>query len=268
MAPSPIPAPLPPWAKALIQLAPLIPTLFQELLDHIGVMDPGDTATPGTWRQAHIIWGDSGNANPPDRMITTLDIANITGGAIDSSWTDADYNNVNNELNGMIAGWCTGFAQGRLKHLQTNYYVRAFNPYSNPKPFAVSGPPEKIFLGTSVGAGVVGGIQANQISYTTTERTAYPRHWGRMYWPLPVNTTLSLQGGITTASVDALCTLVHQTYANFMADEFFPVVPVTQVQKQPVRGLLTMESIQVDNVPDVIRRRRLADVGYRKVLGL
>jgi hypothetical protein len=199
-------------------------------------------------------------------MVTTLDIANITGGTIDSTWTDADYTTVNTKVAALASAWLAGFAQSRLRHKQTNYYVRAFNPMSNPKPFAISGPPEKIFTSGQAATGTPATIQANQLAFTTTERTAYPRHWGRNYWPLPANTHLSLQGGISNTAVDALATAVQQQYAGLMAAEFFPVVPVTQVQKAAVRGLLTVSAIQVDNVPDVIRRRRIASVGYRKIL--
>jgi hypothetical protein len=60
--------------------------------------------------------------------------------------------------------------------------------------------------------------------------------------------------------------MVSTRYGALMAAEFFPVVPVTQVDKLASRGLLTVQEIQVDNVPDVIRRRRIAATGYRKIL--
>jgi hypothetical protein len=43
---------------------------------------------------------------------------------------------------------------------------------------------------------------------------------------------------------------------------------VTQAQKADLRGLLTISEVQVDDVPDVIRRRRAHTTTYRKVLPL
>ena len=268
MAPGPIPAPLPPWAKALLQIAPFIPSLWQGALDYFGEMFDGTEETPSSWRHIQMVFADSGNADPRDRMVTTLDVANITGGAIDGTWTDADYTTVQAIVGQLATGWTTGFGQGRLRHLENRYYVSAFNPLSDPRPFMRGGSPERIFPGTAVGGASSAAIMQNQCSFTTTERTVYPRHWGRNYWPFPHNGLLSLQGGIATANVDALAQLVHDRYEDLMDAEFFPVVPITQVDKQPARGLLTVSEIQVDNVPDVIRRRRIAATGYRKVLPL
>ena len=271
MAPSPIPAPLPPWSRALIQLLPLVPPFLQSVLEYVGELNDAADPVPGEWRHVQIVWKDSGNGDSADNMVTTLDIANITGGAIDPTWTDADYTQVDAVVSAMINDWCT-FAQSRLRCVETRYYRRAFNAIATPgpvdpsdRPFGLSGPPDRIFPKTQLGTHV-GSVDPNQVAITMTEKTAFPRHWGRIYWPFPATTIYDAQGRITTANVDSMATTMANRYEAFMAQEFYPVIATTQAQGQRVRGLLTVSEIQVDNIPDVVRRRRIHTTTYRKSL--
>jgi hypothetical protein len=68
---------------------------------------------------------------------------------------------------------------------------------------------------------------------------------------------------------------VHDAFQNLMSEEFFPVVPITQIQtggpssgSVPTRALLTMSGVQMDDVPDVQRRRRPENATHRMVLPL
>ena len=262
MPPSPIPAPLPPWARALLQLAPLIPIFLQEALQYIGTLSDAAAEPAGEWRKAQLVWQDVGNSDNADRMATTIDIANITGGQIDSSWTAADYTTVNTQIDLLAHNWCS-LAQARLRHVETRYYRMAYNPMGNAKPFAISGPPERVFPGTAVGSVAATSVMPNQVAMTHTEQTAYPRHWGRAYWPLPAQTTLDVMGHFTNAACDTLRNAVRDCYGPLQDAEFFPVVPMTMALKTPTRGLLTIDKLQVDNVPDVIRRRRLHTSTYK-----
>jgi hypothetical protein len=267
MAPSPIPAPLPPWAKALLQVAPFISTFLQDALEYIGELAPSSDDGPDEWRHVQLVFRDAGNLDSADRLVTSLDLVNITGGLVDSSWTDGDYTAVNGAIGTLLLAWATQ-AQTRLAHVETRYYRRAFNPMSMSQPFAVSGPPEKVFPPQFASGGSGAGVQANQVAMTSTEITAYPRHWGRSYWPLLGSTRLDATGRIITATCDSFAMALHDCYQALMAAEFFPVVPITQVQKLPTRGLLTVNEVQVDNIPDVIRRRRIHTTTYRKRLPL
>jgi hypothetical protein len=55
-------------------------------------------------------------------------------------------------------------------------------------------------------------------------------------------------------------------YSALATAELFPVVAVTQVDKAPSRGLLTIDKVTIDDIPDVIRRRRPRNTVYRKTL--
>jgi len=200
-----------------------------------------------------------------DDFVTTLDIVNITGGNVDSSWTSADTTAVQVLLDPFMASWATRMSND-YRWRETRFYKRSFNPYTLDEPFVRSGPPQVVYPVTHPGTGTE--FQAPQVAVTTTDRTPYPRHWGRNYWPHPRASLTSSGGYMAAGNVDSWCTAVHGLYSNLMAAEFFPVVVVTQMDKQPLRGLLTVSSVQMDNVFDVVRRRRSARTTYRKVLPL
>lgn len=273
MAPTPIPAPLPPWARALIQIAPLIASYLQQSLQHLGELNPATSTVPGEWRHVQMVWRDMANLDPADYMVTTMDIANITAGTVDPSWTDADYTTVDAQISGMAGDWCAR-AQDRLTHVENRYYRRAFNAIDTPgdvqpddKPFAISGPPERVFPGFGGLTGLAG-VQANQVAMTSTEKTAYPKHWGRTYWPLPGGSELDSAGRWQTTALNTFGGALRTRYSNLMTAEFFPVIAVTQIQGQRARGLLTVDKLQLDNVPDVIRRRRLKTATVKSEFGL
>jgi len=223
------------------------------VLQYISTMDAADQPTPDEWRHIQVVWEPVGSQEVADRAVTTFDIANITGGAIDSSWTDADYTTVNTQVNSLILAWAAHM-NSSFRHIETRYYRRLFNPLTNDKPFTQVGAPERVYAGSVVGSAT--GQCVRQTAMTTTERTTYPRHWGRNYWPFPASSTFSPDGYVNNVIVDAFGLSVHDAYQTLQNAEFFPVVPVTYVNKVITRGLLTVTQLQVDNVPDVIRRRR------------
>jgi hypothetical protein len=147
---------------------------------------------------------------------------------------------------------------------EMRFYRRHFNGYNLAKPFAKSGPPQIVYPMT--GAGAASSRQAPQVALTTTDRTAYPRHWGRNYWPMPGSVGTTTIGNAPAGEVDATANGLAATYTQLMAADFFPVVVVTQVDKIPTRGLLTVNKIQVDDVWDVVRRRRVKTATHKKIL--
>lgn len=255
MPPSPIPAPLPPWARALLQVLPFITAGLQEALQYIHAMNDNTQTTNSEWRHVQCVFKPITSTETADNAITTFDVVNITGGTIDNSWTQADYDSVDSDIATLCTGWLAHMGTS-YQHTERRYYRRSFNPMTVQEPFTKAGPPEQIKGAAS--AGTATGSVLRQGSFTTTDRTTYARHWGRNYWPFPSlsGTTITGDGYITTALTDSWGQAVHDQYQNMMTKEFFPVVPVTQVSGVPTRGLLTLTELQMDNVPDVIRRRR------------
>jgi hypothetical protein len=55
---------------------------------------------------------------------------------------------------------------------------------------------------------------------------------------------------------NAMATAAGALYSGMADSDFQIVVPILQVDKIPNRSLVGVSSIQVDDVPDIIRRRR------------
>jgi len=135
------------------------------------------------------------------------------------------------------------------------FYQMLFNPYTNSKPFAQSGEPERIDSLSVVGSGTLGDM-APQVAVTVTEKTAFPQNWGRFYLPGPSGATADLNGHIKAATVNSIADVYFSAAAALQGNQIFPVVPMTQAGGQPARGLLSVSQCQVDDVFDVVRRRR------------
>src|SRR5262245_47767691 len=100
-----------------------------------------DTA-PSSWRQCHLMFKDPTDADTANWSLFTVDIANITNGAIDATWNDGDYTAVEAELSNMILQLLP-YLSPRMQHFERRYYIRNFNEVTNPKPFSTMGPPER-----------------------------------------------------------------------------------------------------------------------------
>jgi len=144
MAPSPIPAPLPPWAKALLQIAPFIPTGLQQVLEYIGAIEGSDSTSPDAWMHIQAVGQPVGSTERADDFVTTFDIVNITSGNVDSSWTLDDTDYVNATLTFLLTAWCSRMSAD-YKWRELRFYRRYFNPLTVDAPYAPSGPPQVVY---------------------------------------------------------------------------------------------------------------------------
>jgi hypothetical protein len=259
-----MPAPLPPWAKWLVRAVEWSGALqyLYDLLstNHQGGVDDVD------WRRVHLIWNRSSPSGAPeDQAMVTLDLLNITSGAIDTTWTNSDFTTCETALDTMV-NTIGGYQNSNHTLVAYKWYRKRFNDLTNPKPYQPSLNPVRIQAKTI--AGQVGTLpMPYQVACSVTEKTAFPRHWGRVYWPGIVSSTIQAAGGRwSTTFVDTIAGAFNTAYNTLATAGFYPVVPVTQVNKLPARGLLGVEKVQVDDVPDVIRSRRPRQVAYRKIL--
>lgn len=218
-------------------------------------MDDAAAAQPDEWRHVQCVFENVGNTEAAERYITTVDVVNITNGSIDSTWNDTDYTQCDNGISALCTA-ALAHMDSNVRCVERRYYRRVFNPLTIAAPFPPSGPPERIIPDSRAGALTPTNGMARQVAMTSTDRTAYPRHWGRNYWPVPSAQTIGPTGQFATITVDTFASALEAAYELLAASEFFPVVVVTQVQKAPVRGLLTTSQVQVDSLPDVVRRRR------------
>lgn len=255
----PIPIPLPKWAKFVLRYGPAAGGFLWSLVDYLRQEDDAEVLQ---WRKVMIRFSDSTSADAKDDAFTSIDLVNVTGGTVDSSWTSGDYTTAETALDTWLNA-LRPMLRGNCVVDKYQWYKRMFNPYSVSKPFADSGPPDRVTTKSISGTGTVN--HAAQVAFTITEKTPWPKHWGRMYIG-PMGHILTSSGRISSANVDAIATATNTLYGALGDAELFPVVPVTQLDKDPRRCLLGVTQIQVDDVPDVIRRRRLAGTTYRKIL--
>lgn len=195
----------------------------------------------------------SGAFTDRERGLFGVHYANTTGGNPDTSWTTADFTAVETAA---LAGWdaVASSISADFKAVEFRWY--AFGPGVG-KP----NPPARITAISGSHVGTAGQNNPHQAATTVTLRTALRRHWGRIYLPLAV-ATLNTHGQQSSASVDSLLNSVKGILVGAEASQ--GIVPVVYDR---VRGqALGVTALEMDSVPDVIRRRRPRDTGYRKVL--
>ena len=270
MAPGPVPNPVVAFTAGAFKLNPYVEHYLDDLLVWMGLADP----TAVEWRRLTAQWRYNSATDPKDDAYCTFDFTNITGGALDTSWTTSDYTTCEGKLDTLF-GALAAQQNAQVKLINYRWYKMAFNPYSTSIPFRPSGPPQRVtarsIAGTSAGIPL-----APQSAISVTEKTVYPRNWGRFYIPFLGATVMqSSLPLILNSVVDAVAT-AYQTFVNSMAaSDFQVVVPMTSLGTggrgdpgagAPTRQLTQIDHVQVDSVLDVIRRRRTNAVPYRKVL--
>jgi hypothetical protein len=89
------------------------------------------------------------------------------------------------------------------------------------------------------------------------------RHWGRFYLPGLATHTLATDGSWLPAHV---VTIADQAAILYNAWTTTEVQPIVWVGRAPAgaSGFAAVTEIRVDNIPDVIRRRRFEDVSQRE----
>lgn len=259
------PLPLPPWAKWGLRALPLVWAVAQDLLDH-----PGQVQTNGDliWRRVVISWerGVAG-VGAEDNAVCTFDLANITNSDIDGSWTDADYAVAHDRLVEFLLTPLAGFQSASYRCSRMDFYRMQFaSPMTPTRRFVPSGAPEKTYTLNIPGTSVSEALPA-QVAMAVTEKTSVPRHWGRVYLPGFVETeNVDPLGRWNAGIVDGTVNMMANTYASLAAVELFPVVVSTQVDSILAGSLLGVTQVRADDVPDIIRRRRLQQVTHQLTL--
>lgn len=122
----------------------------------------------------------------------------------------------------------------------------------------ISGPPTRVTDITDVTAGGPGSVPS-QVACAITMRTGLRKHWGRIY--VPCSNLSSTNGMFSSATVDALANGFRTFITACQAVSLTPVIFSPQRQ-----SVMSIASIAVDDVPDIIRRRRARANTYQKVL--
>jgi hypothetical protein len=227
-------------------------TLLQ-YLENLGTSDQ--------WRRLEVIVTNTGaGAVSADTAVMTFDITNITGGQLDSTWTAGDYTTCETAFTNFFNSMSAAMPNWRTVS-QYRWYRRQFTPIGyvdpadgRPKKFYDSGPPERMTNIAIVGSGAVGMVPQACISFT--EKTPWARHWGRFYYPGVNSGHLASGGRFASTNMNTWKVNVSTLYSGLAGSDFQIAVPVTSIDKVDARVLLNVTSVQIDDIPDVIRRRR------------
>jgi hypothetical protein len=113
----------------------------------------------------------------------------------------------------------------------------------------------------STAGSAVGGTLTDQTAETVTWRTASRRHWGRIYLPAIAATNLTVNSRLTPTAVDFLSARFDAAFGalNGLSRNIHPFV---WNSKNP--GMFSVAQLAMDDVPDVIRRRRPKQRTYLK----
>jgi hypothetical protein len=128
--------------------------------------------------------------------------------------------------------------------------------------------PNAAFRITTVGVAGTDGTSGlpPQVATTVTLQTASRRHWGRFYMPAPGSNQLAgagtTDGRWSHTAVDDFAT----NWATAMSTLATDVGIVQCVWSPSSQTALSILAYEVDDIPDVQRRRRFATVGYRNVV--
>lgn len=103
-----------------------------------------------------------------------------------------------------------------------------------------------------------GSVMPNQVSAAITEETSVRRRWGRFYVPFICKEAIGAEGRLTQQAVNALGSDGRAALAT-VEDTWQHVT----ISRELTPHFLPTTFIRVDNVPDIIRRRRLRSSTYR-----
>jgi hypothetical protein len=103
---------------------------------------------------------------------------------------------------------------------------------------------------------------ADQIAVSLTMRTASRKHWGRIYVPGLIRTLPdTAYGRMTSGDVDLLAGYLR-TLGNSLSSSGYDL----GVYSPTGRAFLHINTVEVDNVIDIQRRRRPKQSSYKKLL--
>lgn len=213
----------------------------------------GADATAGVGigvRRASLLMDRSLASPSDDDGMMHFDFLNITAGAPDDTWTTGDYT----ALEALLTTWW-GAAKAYVPtwwrlHRYTWHRVGPGLPKPN---YA-----ERIVDIASPVAGIGATGLPPQCATAITFRTGVRHSWGRTY--LPFGGSLSL-GRANSAHLDIIAAATKTLFDGALSTDFHPVVV-----SKTLNSALGIDTIELDDNVDIIRRRRWKHTVYRKLL--
>jgi hypothetical protein len=211
-----------------------------------------DTAGGVGVRRAELVVDRSSAHASLDVAVCHFDWLNFTSGAPDDTWTTGDYTALETILETFWTA-LTGYMPAGFRLTQINWYrVGAGAPVPNPA--------ERALTLTSPIAGSNVWAQAPQVAVSLTQRNAVRRSWGRTYLPL-CGAGITTSGSLFSTLVDAIANAA-QTMVNSGASSDYQL----GTYSKHLSAFLATEHVEVDDVWDIQRKRRVKSATYKKIL--
>jgi hypothetical protein len=216
-------------------------------------------SAPFELRKVQLIWSQKDAAvASEDSRVTTFHLAKVSGGAVSSDWVAGDFTTLQTAFGSF---WDT--LKGSLPEELVYDRLKVY------KAGPAVAPPQPPVFDADVnvpGANTPATPLPPQVAVSVTEIAGSKRYWGRFYLPAPGHDGVSPYGRLTAGLQSAWADAVDTLYTTLKTAGLEPVVYRQALPERetkagatlPARAASawTVEKIQVDDVYDVIRRRR------------
>jgi hypothetical protein len=177
---------------------------------------------------------------------------NLTSGEVDTTWTAADYLSVESAVEAFFTAQLAKISSD-IKLIEHRWYAYGIG-------VVPPNPPSRITTIATPLVGTNASFSAHQMSSTVTLRTSLRRHWGRIYMPI-ADAATSTGGQFSSSTVDSLAASARTML--MVTPSAQGIVPVVYDRTRHILNGVT--AVEVDSVPDVVRRRRPRDSAYKKI---
>jgi hypothetical protein len=192
-----------------------------------------------------------------DSRVMTFHLAKISGGSVSDAWVAGDFTALDAAFTAwwtaIKVGWSDTTAWDRIKVYKAG-------------PAIVPPQPPVYDADKNVVGGSAGAPMPPQVAISVTEIAGSKRHWGRFYLPAPLASEISPYGRVRSTMQTLVADSTDTLYTDLRTANLHPVVyrmPLPERETKagstlPARAASawSVEKVQVDDVYDVIRRRR------------
>jgi hypothetical protein len=143
------------------------------------------------------------------------------------------------------------FWTGVTAFMHTSHVVKQYRMYDIPSTRGLLGAPKKVYTVNIPGASSAGPLPT-QVACSVTWKTAQRKTWGRFYLPGFVQTKVNTSARFSSGDCTSLANLAAPLASRSGTGACLTVFSTKEwTHHDP-------QTVQVDDVPDVIRRRRLS----------
>jgi hypothetical protein len=217
----------------------------------------GTSAAPGAGnigvRRATLVFDRSTAVPADDDMTMHFDFLNMTSGSPDDTWITSDFTTLETALQ---AFWSSAkvYSPPKVALREIRWHRVGVGI---PKP----NPAERSFVLPTMTPGTgTPGLMPPQCACSITFRTAVRKNWGRTYLPF-YGASLSSEQRLSSSQVPTIAGIANTLVTSAASSDFHLVVTSNKLS-----AALIAERVEVDDVLDIIRRRRWKHTVNRTIL--